>query len=653
MSIFNWTKKTSLARSGERHRHTSVKLNSKMYILGGYHEDGTLGVCSSTDGVNWAYDIQSPSWDAYRSYHSSVAANNRMWVIGGVVADTGIVNDVWSSIDGSIWVNNVENAEWSKRYGHSTLFFNNKFWLMGGRDYTTDFNDIWNSSDGVVWYKVVDNAPWFARAMFGAIVFNGEMWVIGGSSVGNVFFEDVWHSSDGINWVKNSDLPSECGKRDTFQLVVYRSYLCLLGGRSDDGTVKNDVLYTEDGDLWAQDNPNLIDTNIYDVSGSVSPNFNGRYYPKFQPLSEGYLTYYENIDGAGYLFSQTINNGWMISGINRNYCNGSNFYNSNENVQINPYIANYAASGVANVVDSGQDWIWSSRSEHAAVIFDDKIWVINGRDVDGILLSDVWYGEILDESSSSSSSSSGDDFSWSVSSVSTDSSESESSSLDINPEDVTYFSNMMDMESINNPLMGYDVKMRYKGFFDKKWSAADIDIENLGYGLGKSINNRGLIFCSDASKLFAMKSGYVGLSLVFPSAFVDGVYERVRDDVNTVDSYILWGVNVGKYEICQPGILASITPRGLEFTIWTSSSLFSIVDSYSNIQANTNIFMEFYWGNNIMTIKINGSIMAIGNCPINIADSIKDLNFCLLDSPFGYSGLDCIIRKVIIKNLGN
>jgi len=196
--------------------------------------------------------------------------------------------------------------------------------------------------------------------------------------------------------------------------------------------------------------------------------------------------------------------------------------------------------------------------------------------------------------------------------------------------------------------------MQFSGFWEKNWTS---DTRNTnGYGIRKTANSLSSIFCNDASRLFSMSCGYVGMVLNFPFNIVKGTSQKLLDDKTTIKQSILWGVDVSEYNISQPGILAEFTEKGLEFTIWTSESFFTMIDSSSSVNANTDVFYEFAWDLNgikgttaTFLLKRDNSIIASGNPPI-LDDSIANLNFYTLNSSSAYSNRECTLRKLVIYN---
>jgi len=221
----------------------------------------------------------------------------------------------------------------------------------------------------------------------------------------------------------------------------------------------------------------------------------------------------------------------------------------------------------------------------------------------------------------------------------------------------TYYSEFKNIRSITNPVIDNDVKMKYKGFFVPNWAPQSITFDNFGYGLQKTISNRGGLFCDDASKLFSLQKGYVSLLLDLPYSIINGVYQILDD---SLDSYILFGINIGRSGISQPSIYAAFTDSGIRFEIWSSYGRFFMIDTYTNAVAGISK-LEFMWDNNgiddfdildfksTMCIRVNDANIVIGNAPI-ANDDIGDLSFWCLDTFHGNSNMECIMKNLLIAN---
>jgi hypothetical protein len=144
-----WTLETSTPGFTARTGHTSVEFSGKIWVLGGY--DGTSyksDVWSSPDGVTWTQETAAAGWTA-RTQHSSLNYNGRIWVIGGLASTSpsgGRLKDVWSSLDGVTWTQVTAAAEFSARYGQTSLDFLSKMWILAGHEWTSGLKrDVWFS----------------------------------------------------------------------------------------------------------------------------------------------------------------------------------------------------------------------------------------------------------------------------------------------------------------------------------------------------------------------------------------------------------------------------------------------------------------------------------------------------------------------------
>jgi hypothetical protein len=120
-----------------------------------------------------------------------------MWVIAGEDSE-GRKNDVWYSEDGKKWVEATSKAQFPERSLHTSVVFNNKMWVIGGSGYDGFMvykNDVWFSSDGIKWKKIEMASGFSKRYGHASIVFKDKIWVIGGrggKDVGDIK-NDVWY----------------------------------------------------------------------------------------------------------------------------------------------------------------------------------------------------------------------------------------------------------------------------------------------------------------------------------------------------------------------------------------------------------------------------------------------------------------------------
>ena len=210
--------------------------------------------------------------------HTSVVFNGKIWVMGGNGGSN--LNDVWSSTDGSTWTESTPPGEaskdtdgtagtaanwWTGRYGHTSVVFNGKIWVMGGTG-DASYNDVWSSADGSNWTQVDAAADWKARYDHTSVVFDpgdGEkIWVMGGSDVDYNNLNDVWSSPDGSTWTEamlpNDKDGSPVTKDNTNWWKARRGHTSVVFDPGDGKKIwvmgGTDVDYNNLNDVWSSDN---------------------------------------------------------------------------------------------------------------------------------------------------------------------------------------------------------------------------------------------------------------------------------------------------------------------------------------------------------------------------------------------------------------
>lgn len=75
--------------------------------------------------------------------------DSKMWVVGG----NSFQNDVWSSVDGVMWIEVTSSPQWIGRYGHTSVVFNDNLWVLGAQIV------LITMMFGALWYCYPDYFP--------------------------------------------------------------------------------------------------------------------------------------------------------------------------------------------------------------------------------------------------------------------------------------------------------------------------------------------------------------------------------------------------------------------------------------------------------------------------------------------------------------
>lgn len=285
--------------------------------------------------VSWDSTPVQEIWSA-RAKTTSLVFDNKLWIFGGGNPDDAVSapnNDVWSSSDGSTWTRVLESAPWAKRYGHVSVVFDGKMWVMGGyggfNGSFVYFNDVWSSSDGVNWTEVTSTAEWTPRSSFSGVVFDNQIWILGGcTSLLNCSSSEVWSSQDGSTWTQNA---SSVTWGPNYPSVVFNGKLWGMGAVLYEKKIRS----SDDGITW--------------VEHSVP--WSGR---------TGHV---------GVIFNNKI---WVIGGKDSNQTNLKDVW--------------YSGDGINWV--QALDAPWSERSLHTGAVFSGKIWIMGGQG--SSLFQDIW-----------------------------------------------------------------------------------------------------------------------------------------------------------------------------------------------------------------------------------------------------------------------
>jgi len=354
---------------------------NKDYISNSINQENT--------NMSWYYASGNLPFPA-RYGHTSVVYDNKMWVIGGSSSSSTYRNDVWNSPDGAVWIQATTSASFPERRLHTSVIYDNKMWVIGGSGGGIK-NDVWYSTDGVNWTQATASTAFTPRYGHTSVVYDNKMWVIGGYN--GSYRNDVWYSTDGVNWTQTT-ASAAFSTRQGHTSVVYDNKMWVFGGYNGYG-YRNDVWYSTDGVVWTQatESADFIaraghTSVVYDNKMWVI----GGYY-----FSSGYIylnDVWYSLDGviwiqatasptfsSRYSHTSVVYNDkmWVIGGEDNSY------YRYRNDV--------WCSSDGVVWTDNIKSATLTGRNNHTSLVYNNKMWVIAGYkyDNDNIYMNDVWY----------------------------------------------------------------------------------------------------------------------------------------------------------------------------------------------------------------------------------------------------------------------
>ncbi|MHA7055578.1 Kelch repeat-containing protein [Aquimarina sp. M1] len=253
--------------------------------------------------------------------------------------DDEILQDDFSDISLTFELKTSED-QMGKFAENTMVIFDGKVWSIGGdNSYTTDHtygNDVWSSNNGTNWQSVTNNV-FEARYKHTLTTFNNEMWLIGGENNTDDLLSDIWRSEDGMNWV-NVTMTAPFGGMSAHTTTVYNNKMYVIGPSSS--RINMVVWSTVDGINWIEEN-----SNAFPVRGN-----------------------HETVTFDGVLY--------VIGG-------------RNETNRFNEIWSSTDGISWSLVVTSTP--IFSARDLYTATVFNNKVWIINGKSDTSRVIKDIWY----------------------------------------------------------------------------------------------------------------------------------------------------------------------------------------------------------------------------------------------------------------------
>jgi hypothetical protein len=206
--------------------------------LWAFHSEGNW---YSLDGKTWTKSVLTNSIHnlAFLDY---VYFNNVVYGLGhfeGNIEKYKLTTEIYKTTDLRTWTISKE-SNLPRRFFYHPFVFNNKIWIIGGSDGTSEYADVWNSENGVTWKKIADNLPFGKRENSQFILFNNKIYMLN---------NDVWSSGDGINWNVETNEIVKGQNIFGYAPVVFDNKIWLLGCNRNN-SFKSELLVSDDGKTW-------------------------------------------------------------------------------------------------------------------------------------------------------------------------------------------------------------------------------------------------------------------------------------------------------------------------------------------------------------------------------------------------------------------
>jgi len=282
-----------------REGHRMCYFQNRTWMMGGESDSGLMNdLWYTDDGSAWFRHITNCDWTARKDFAVAVF-NNKMFLLGGKDV-SGASDEVWS-FDGTTWTEETATG-FGARHSHEALVFDNKLWVALGSGKT----DVINSVDGNTWTSIVADAGVGARENFGLISHDNKMWVVGGYN-GSNYLKSVHNSTDGVTW-SNITSTAAWTERAGHTTLSFAGKMYVFCGY--DGTnYLSDIWYSEDGATW-----NLV------LTGLTKNKFYGYAFTTVRRVDS--LSILESMTGYNYEPWESYD-GRVITGVNEKLLSGT------------------------------------------------------------------------------------------------------------------------------------------------------------------------------------------------------------------------------------------------------------------------------------------------------------------------------------------
>lgn len=236
-SLYHWTRVVESANWKKSYNFQMLTVRDTLWT---FHPDGNW---YSVNGKDWTKS-SLPNVIHNLAFLDYVVFNNSVFGLGhfeGNIERFTFKSEIYQTSDFKQWVTLSKSSNLPPRFFYHPFVFDNKLWIIGGEDNTTQYADIWNSPDGVVWTRQKENLNFGKRSNSQVVFFKNKLFLLN---------NDVWSSSDALNWKLETNEIVSGENIFGYAAVVFDNRIWLLGCNRN-GQFSSQVLVSENGKDWS------------------------------------------------------------------------------------------------------------------------------------------------------------------------------------------------------------------------------------------------------------------------------------------------------------------------------------------------------------------------------------------------------------------
>jgi hypothetical protein len=243
---------------------TGTSIGNTFYSVGGYTNGAAVDI--------WRYTISNTP-NKLKHTSSILNGDETVTIFGGSngnyyynsIYNFNLVSNSWS-YSTVLKDNNASDTEHgnnngipSPRHGHSSVKYNNKMYMFGGKGGSTTYYDTWEYDlTTTTWTKKALAQSSYARYEHTSIIYNGDMYVFGGYDGTNYFNNILKYDITNDTWSEYNDGTASGTPTARYGhiSVIMQNEMIIFGGTTQSGHVEDSYMFNFVDNSW-----NLLDND--------------------------------------------------------------------------------------------------------------------------------------------------------------------------------------------------------------------------------------------------------------------------------------------------------------------------------------------------------------------------------------------------------